>query len=100
MPKGKPTKYSKEFKLTTVLLMKSGKFRPKEVYEMMNGIDRQTAHRWLKEYEAQGEEAFKDRAVIDPKDLKQAQKEIAQLKMENEILKKATAYFAKANKDE
>lgn len=100
MPKGKPTKYSKEFKITTVYLMKSGKFRPKEVYEIMGGIDRQTAHRWMQEYEEQGEEAFKDRAVVDPKELKQAQKEIEQLKLGNEILKKATAYFAKANKDE
>lgn len=100
MPKGQPTKYSKEFKLATVYMMKSGKFRPKEVYAIMDGIDRQTAHRWLKEYEEKGEAAFKDRAVIDPKDLKQAQKEIAQLKTENEILKKATAYFAKANEDE
>lgn len=100
MPKGQPTKYSKEFKLATVYMMKSGQFRPKEIYAMMGGLDRQTAHRWVKEYDAKGEAAFNGHGVVDPKDLKQVQKENARLKMENEILKKATAYFAKVNKDE
>lgn len=100
MPKGKRKTYSKEYKLTAVLLMKSGKFRPKEVFEMLGGIDRQTVYRWVSEYEKYGEEAFDSEGVLPGKMLSKLQKENEELRMENEILKKATAYFAQTKKSE
>jgi transposase len=99
MPKGVRQDYTKEFKLTAVHLMKSGLFRPKEIFAMLGGIDRQTVYRWIKEYDAEGESAFEDKnAVLPAKSLKKLQKEIEDLRLENEILKKATAYFAERNK--
>lgn len=99
MPKGIRKDYTKEFKLTAVHLMKSGLFRPKEIFEMLGGIDRQTVYRWVKEYDAQGESAFNDKtAVLPAKTLRALQKENEDLRLENAILKKATAYFAERNK--
>lgn len=98
MPKGQRKDYSKEFKLTAVHLMKSKLFKPKQIFEMLGGIDRQTVYRWVKEYDAEGESAFdEDKAVLPAKQLKRQQKEIESIRMENEILKKATAYFARQN---
>ena len=97
MPKGERNAYSKEFKLTAVHLMKSGLFKPKDVFEMLGGVDRQTVYRWVKEYEKDGEAAFDSKAVLPGGELNRIQKENEELKMENEILKKATAYFADQN---
>ena len=97
MPKGERKEYSKEFKLTAVHLMKSGLLKPKEIFEMLGGIDRQTVYRWVKEYEKYGESAFDSKAVLPGSELKRIQQENEELRLENEILKKATAYFAKQN---
>ena len=99
MPKGVRREYSKEFKLTAVHLMKSGLFKPKEIFEMLGGIDRQTVYRWISEYNKDGEAAFDSHAVLPGSTLSRIQKENADLRMENEILKKATAYFAKRNRN-
>lgn len=97
MPYSERNEYSKEFKLTAVHLMKSGLFKPKEIFAMLGGIDRQTVYRWVKEYEKDGESAFDSKAVLPGSELKRLQDENKDLKMENEILKKATAYFAEQN---
>lgn len=99
MPKGVRREYSKKFKLTAVHLMKSGLFKPKEIFEMLGGIDRQTVYRWVSEYNKDGEAAFDSHAVLPGSALSRIQKENADLRMENEILKKATAYFAKRNRN-
>jgi len=95
MPKGQRKDYSKEYKLAAVMLMKSKVMRPKEVFEALGGIDRQTVYRWIKEYDERGEAAFDEKnAVLPARDIRALQKENAALKEENEILKKASAYFA------
>ena len=100
MPKGVRKDYSKEYKLAAVYLMKSGKMKPKEVFELFGGIDRQTVYRWVQEYDKGGEAAFEDKAVLPGAELKRLQKENEQLREENEILKKASAYFAALRKSE
>ena len=68
MPKGIRKEYSPEIKLAAVMLMKSKAMRPKEVFEILGGIDRQTVYRWIKEYENGGEAAFRrDSAVLPGK---------------------------------
>lgn len=95
MPKGERKDYPKELKLTAVYLMRSGKMEPKEIFALLGGLDRQTVYRWVHEYEARGETAFDDkRAVLPARELRQLQKENADLRQENEILKKVSAYFA------
>jgi len=59
-------------------------------------LDRQTLHRWLGEYRELGENAFVDRSLITKAALcKKQQREIARLREENEILKKAIAHSAR-----
>ena len=98
MPKGERKEYSKEFKLAAVHMMKSKVFKPKEVFELLGGIDRQTVYRWVQEYDRDGETAFDSKAVLPGSELKAKQKAMDDLRMENEILKKAIAYFAKKNR--
>lgn len=97
MPKGIRKKYTKEFKLNAVHLMLSKQYRPKEVFEML-GVDRQTVYRWVQEFEARGGAAFDERAVLPGDELSRIRKANKELEMENEILKKAIAYFAERNK--
>ena len=55
-----------------------------------------TIYRWIKEYQDYGEEAFVGSGYLRSPEakLKQLQKTNEKLKMENDILKKAAAYFA------
>ena len=99
MPKGVRKTYSKEFKLSAVYLLMSKVYPPKEVFRMLD-VDRQTVYRWVQEFKHQGELAFEGKGVLPGDELKELQKQNADLKMENEILKKATAYFAERNKSE
>lgn len=96
MPKGERKRYTKEFKLSAVYLMLSKVYRPKEVFRMLN-VDRQTVYRWVQEFKSRGEHAFDGKGVNPGDEVRRLQKQNADLQMENEILKKATAYFAKRN---
>lgn len=100
MPKSERKKYTKEFKLNAVYLMLSKVYQPKEVFQMLD-VDRQTVYRWVSEFKANGEKAFDEKKAVLPGDeVRRLQKELADLQMENEILKKATAYFAERHKKE
>ena len=99
MPKGERKKYSKEFKLSAVYLMLSNTMQPKEIFKMLD-VDRQTVYRWVSEFKASGEKAFDEKAVLPGDEVRRLKKQLADLQMENEILKKATAYFAEKHKKE
>ena len=97
MPKGERKTYSKEFKLSAVYMLMSKVYPPKEVFRMLD-VDRQTVYRWVQEFKADGEKAFEKKAVLPGDEVRRLQKQNADLQMENEILKKATAYFAERHK--
>ncbi len=99
MSKMKRRTYTKEFKVEAVELMLSKVYRPKEVVEML-GVDRQTLYRWVKEYKANGASAFDGTPLIRGSEINRLRKEVETLRMENEILKKAKAYFAKMDEQE
>lgn len=99
MPKSERKRYTKEFKLSAVYLMMSKAYKPKEVFQMLD-VDRQTVYRWVREFKQQGEHAFDEKAVLPGDEVRRLQEENADLRMENEILKKATAYFAEQHKKE
>lgn len=99
MPKGERKTYSKEFKLSAVYLLMSKACPPKEVFRMLE-IDRKTVYRWVQEFKESGEKAFEKKAVLPGDEVRRLQKQNADLQMENEILKKATAYFAERHKKE
>ncbi len=56
--------------------------------------------RWVKEQEAEGTRAFRGNGKLTPEqeEIRQLREENKRLKMEKEILKKATVFFAKETK--
>ena len=101
--KGKSSKrerYSAEFKLEAVRLMQTG---TKDVTQLARELDvpRQYLHAWFRQAQRrQGQAAgdiFPGNGNLSSVDaeLDRLRKENAQLKEDNEILKKATAFFAK-----
>lgn len=85
--------YSKEFKMKACELVIKDNIAVAEKF----GIHHVMLHRWVSEYRELGDEAFVGKGHQRPADaeLHRLRKENERLKMENEILKKAAAYFAK-----
>ena len=88
--------YSKEFKVKACELVIKDNIAVAVVAEKF-GIHHVMLHRWVSEYRELGDEAFVGKGHQRPADaeLRKLRKENERLKMENEILKKAAAYFAK-----
>jgi transposase len=93
MSRGKRRTFTPEFKLKIIRLKLSNTMTTREICDTYD-LDRQTVHRWVKEYHEGGAARISGKGVVPGKDL-EAQKKIKRLEMENEILKKAEAYFAK-----
>lgn len=74
----------------------------KSVAEVARELDLSpnTLHGWMSKFSKHGEQAFpgSGRLRAEDADLRRLQREIADLKAENAILKKAAAYFAKNQK--
>ena len=85
------TRYSEEFKRQIIDLYLSGK----SVTELANEYDlvEQTIYKWKKLYAPSIE--VDENQTISMKEYKDLQKKMRELEMENEILKKATAIFAR-----
>lgn len=88
--------YSKEFKITACELVVKDGIKYAVVAEKM-GINKVMLYKWVDDYKTYGKDAFVGKGNLRPADaeLKKLRKEYERLKMENEILKKAAAYFAK-----
>ena len=93
--------FSKEFKVRACELVIKDGIKHAVVAEKM-GINKIMLYRWISEYETYGEEAFVGAGHQRSEDaeLRKLRKENERLTMENEILKKAAAYFAKHPADE
>ena len=98
--KRKPYKtYTKEFKLEAIRLMEASGRPPAEI-AMQLGIRRNQLYKWKEQLAKRGEAAFTEKRG---RPSKEDQSELATLKQENlrlkeeenEILKKAAAYFAR-----
>ncbi len=83
-------RYSNEFKQQLVELFQSGQSVSKLSREY--GIPTGTIYKWVKELTPVITE---DGKSVTPKEVKVLEKRIKELEMENEILKKATAIFAR-----
>jgi transposase len=96
--KRKPYKtYTKEFKEEAVRLMASSN-RPAAETAMELGIRRNQLYKWKEQMENKGDKAFSGRGrpkKEDQSEMTSLRRENERLKEENEILKKAAAYFAK-----
>ncbi len=93
--------FSKEFKVMACELVLKDGIKHKVVAEKL-GISHIMLYRWIDEYQTNGNDAFVGKGHQAPADaeLKRLRKENERLQMENKILKKAAAYFAKHPADE
>ena len=87
-------RYSKEFKLGACRLIVHEGYTYSEAAKRL-GVTSWSIRQWLKKFRERGELAPADEPQPEADELKRLRKEIKELKVENEILKKATAYFAK-----
>lgn len=89
-------RYNKEFKVKACELVVKEGVKHSLVAEKL-GINVVMLYRWINEYQTFGEEAFVGSGYQKSTDakLKRLEKENERLRAENEILKKAAAYFAK-----
>ena len=89
---GKNPRYSKEFKVSAVKLTTDLGYSYAEAARQL-GCSSWSISQWEKQI--YGTDGAPDQVQETGQDLKKLREEIARLRMENEILKKAAAYFAK-----
>ncbi len=92
----KRTHYSKQFKVDAVKLVTEQGYNVSEAARNL-GIHHSSLRRWKKQLETDGNQAFpgKGHMTTEKDELYRLRKENKRLRMEREILKKATAFFAK-----
>ncbi len=92
-------KFDKDFKLEAVNLVVEQK-RPVAAVAKELGIHENTLYKWINKASDGKEDAFPGSGNLSPEaeELRKLKRKIADLEEENEILKKATAYFAKHQK--
>lgn len=89
-------KYDREFKLNAVKLYREGG-KSLEKLGADLGIPMTTLAAWVKEFKEQGEKSFPGSGSLKPcnEEVFQLRKELADIKQERDILKKAVAIFSK-----
>ena len=89
-------KFSREFKLEAVWLVRA---RGVTVAQAARDLDvhENVLRKWVREFDADPRQAFPGPGQMKPEQLEidRLRKEVAKLKAERDILKKAAAYFAK-----
>jgi transposase len=91
--------YSKQFKIDAVKLVTEQGYKLSEAARNLD-IHPVVLGRWKQQNEAEGTDAFPGKGNMPPEkeELYRLRKENKRLRMEREILKKATAFFAKESK--
>ena len=91
--------YSLEFKLEAVKMITEQGLSIREVASDL-GIDRSMLRRWKQKFEKEGIYAFPGQGNLtaEQEEIRRLQEENRKLRMERDILKKATAFFAGQNK--
>ena len=92
----KRARYTKEFKIEAVRLLESGDKPGADIAREL-GIRRNLLYKWQEEVTSKGTDAFRGpgRRPNGDTRLSELERENARLREEVEILKKATAYFAR-----
>ncbi len=91
--------YSKQFKIDAVRLVTEQGYKVSEAACNL-GIHHSSLRRWKKQLETDGNQSFpgKGHMASDKEELYRLRKENKRLRMEREILKKATAFFVNESK--
>ena len=84
--------FSREFKIEAVKLVTEQGYGVGQAAESL-GISTNSLRKWREKFEDQGQEAFPGKGKLTPKDeeLRKLREECRRLRMERDILKKATA---------
>jgi transposase len=93
---GTRRQFSREFKVEAVKLVKErGVTVPQAARDL--DVHENVLRKWVRELTADPQQAFPGQGVMKPEqaEIERLRKEVAKLKMERDILKKAAAYFAK-----
>ena len=88
--------FSREFKMEAVKLVTEQGYSVGQAAESL-GVSATSLRKWREKFEDQGQEAFpgKGRLTATDEELGKLREECRRLRMERDILKKATAFFAK-----
>jgi|SRR3954447_26717089 transposase len=95
MARGNGKRYDEAFKIETVKYISESHKSVAQVAREV-GVNENTLHGWVKKYGQQPEIKAVQSFPSEGAELRALQKEIRDLKEENEILKKAMHYFAKS----
>ena len=87
-------KYSKEFRLQAAKLVTEQGYSYQNAAKRL-GTTGWSIRNWVLKFRQSGELPAENETQPKADELRQLRKETSQLKMENDILKKAAAYFAK-----
>ena len=93
---GTRREFTREFKLEAVKLVKERGVTAAQAARDLD-VHENVLRKWVRELTADPQRAFPGKGVIKPEqaEIDRLRKEVAKLKMERDILKKAAAYFAK-----
>lgn len=95
MTRGNGKRYDETFKIETVKYIRENHKSVAQVAREV-GVNENTLHGWVKKYGSQPEIKAVQTFSTESAELRALQKELRDLKEENEILKKAMHYFAKS----
>jgi len=92
-------KYTRAFKREAARLAEESE-QPLDELARELGIHPNTLYKWRRQFLADGEDAFPGQGKLTPADeeIRRLRRELARLKEERDILKKATQFFAKESK--
>lgn len=93
---GTRRQFSREYKLEAVKLVKERGVAVVQAARDL-GVHETRLRAWVRELAADPQQAFPGKGVMKPEaaEVERLRKEVAKLKMERDILKKAAAYFAR-----
>ena len=90
----KQKRYSNEFKLQAAKLVVESGYTYREAAERLGTTDGSIRY-WVDKFRENGQLPSKGSSQPEAEEFREMKKELKNLRMENEILKKAAAYFAK-----
>jgi transposase len=89
-------KYSREYKIETVRMIRDRGVSAAQASREL-GVHATVLRQWVREFSADPKDAFPGKGQMKPEqaEIEKLRKEVAKLKAERDILKKAAAYFAR-----
>ncbi|MEE8058995.1 MAG: transposase [Pseudomonadales bacterium] len=97
MNKPKRRKYTEEFRQDAVKLVSEQGYKASEAARNLGIINEGMLRRWIQKYSSDESITPEQQGALsaEQKRIRELQKQVKQLEMEREILKKATAFFVK-----